>query len=183
MQGVFGSNFQAVFPVRRGLFPFVFAIVRIRYQMADIRDVHDMVDLITIELQGSPQEILKNIRTQIAHVGEVIHRGPQQYMPTWPAVMGSKDGRNGCRIIQSNGHSHPSQAREKIRTGGQGPDLCPVKAGIVSTSGTFGTPRIILSGGRSRQSWKRNARLAGVSGRGSSPPMGALMWTGSQRHA
>jgi hypothetical protein len=71
--GVIYGDFPGRFSRTAGAnFHFVFARVRIGYQVADIRDVHHMPHLVSVEFQRAAQDIFKKISPQIADMGIVV---------------------------------------------------------------------------------------------------------------
>ena len=44
--------------------------------MAHIGDVHDVLDLVAIELEDTAQYVLKEVGAQVANVGIVVHCRP-----------------------------------------------------------------------------------------------------------
>ena len=54
-------------------FHFVFAVIAVRHQMADVGDVNHVTHVVAIPFQRTAQQIFKQIGTQIADVRIVIH--------------------------------------------------------------------------------------------------------------
>ena len=65
----------------RTLLHFVFAVVAIGYQMADIGDVHDVVNAVAVQLQHTLQPILEQKGAVVANVLIVVHRRPAGVEP------------------------------------------------------------------------------------------------------
>lgn len=57
------------------LFHLVVTGVGVAGEVAHVGDVHDVVHLVAVVLQGADQEVFENVGAEVADVGEVVHRG------------------------------------------------------------------------------------------------------------
>jgi hypothetical protein len=67
--------------------------------MAHIGDVHDVPDGITVQQQGAPQQIDKDVSPQVADVSEVIHRRPARVESDQRWMQRLKIARTSCEGI------------------------------------------------------------------------------------
>jgi hypothetical protein len=56
--------------------------------MADVGDIHQVLDLVTEKFQRAQQDVLEQIGAQVANMGVGVNGGPQQYIRTQPRSMG-----------------------------------------------------------------------------------------------
>ena len=60
----------------RAQFHLVFAGIRIRSEMADIRNINDMVHVIAVRSKHAHQYVLEQIRPEVADMSKVVDRWP-----------------------------------------------------------------------------------------------------------
>ena len=73
---------------------YLFAFVGVGGQVADIGDVHHMLDVKPGHLKRSPQHVLEDVGPQVADVGVVVDRGPTGV----EADLGGRQRDEGLRL-------------------------------------------------------------------------------------